>query len=56
MLDQLLGDADQDDLGSRLIAHATHQLMEGIVQLVREGKQARFRIPVALQWTVDSDG
>lgn len=38
---------------SRLLAHATHLFMEGIVLAEREGKQARFRIPPALQRTVD---
>ncbi len=51
-----LGAGDPSDLGSRLVAHATHQIMEGIVQVEREGKQAKFRIPMALQQTVDPKG
>jgi hypothetical protein len=49
-VDQLGGD---HHVGARLLAHAAHQLMEAIVQVEREGKQARFRIPVALRQTVD---
>ena len=56
VVDQLLGGGERRDLDSRLIAHATHQLMKAIVQVEREAKQARFRIPVALQQTIDPGG
>ena len=37
----------------RLLAHATQQLIQGIVLVKRDGKQAQFRIPTSLRKTVD---
>jgi squalene cyclase len=38
---------------ARLFAYATHQVMEAVVTVEREGKNARFRIPDSLRHTVD---
>ncbi len=54
-VDQLLG-GGTGDLSARLVAHVSHQLMEGIVMVERDGKQAKFRIPTALKRTVNPNG
>jgi hypothetical protein len=43
-----LGTGDDHSLIGRLVADASHRLMEGLVGAFREGKQTRFRIPDAL--------
>ena len=40
--------ADHNSIVARLLADASHKLMEGIVLAFREGKQTKFRIPDAL--------
>jgi hypothetical protein len=47
--ERLEGLLDPELHGSRLFARATHRLMEGIVLVQREGKQAQFRIPPSLR-------
>ncbi|HEY2749534.1 MAG TPA: oxygenase MpaB family protein [Polyangia bacterium] len=56
-LDQLLGKGDDHSLVGRLLADASHKLMEGLVGAFREGKQTKFRIPDALvhAWSLAKD-
>ena len=49
--------ADHNSIVARLLADASHKLMEGIVLAFREGKQTKFRIPSALKhaWSIAKD-
>jgi squalene cyclase len=51
-LDEWLPHSNNQDLGNRFIAWATHAFMEGVVFAEREGKEAKFRIPKSLTKTV----
>ncbi len=51
-LEKLIDPAGKDRL-TRFFAGATRMIMRGIVTAEREGKRAKFRIPKALQETVD---
>ena len=53
VVDEVFDRADHQSLGSRLLARATHDFMEAIVEAKRDGKDAQFRIPKSLQGTVD---
>lgn len=51
-VDDWLPRLDDKDPAARLFAWATHAFMEGVVLAEREGKDAKFRIPVSLKKTV----
>jgi len=50
-LDSLFGSGDDHSIAQKLLAEASQKLMEGLVGVFRDGKQARFRIPSALVHT-----
>lgn len=54
LVDQLIPQSDTRSPGAKLLAWASHAIMEGIVLAEREGKDARFRIPTSLKNTVNS--
>ncbi|MEY4576857.1 MAG: hypothetical protein RL701_1560, partial [Pseudomonadota bacterium] len=54
-LDKILDQVDVDSHLDTLLGYATHTLMKGIVTVEREGKQARFRIPLSLRDSLDGD-
>jgi len=56
-IDGWLGRGDDHSIVGRLLAEASHKLMEGIVLAFREGKQTKFRIPSSLihAWSLDKD-
>ncbi|MCU1283024.1 MAG: hypothetical protein JWM53_6570, partial [bacterium] len=54
-IDGWLGTSDTHSIAGKLLAKASQQLMEGLVDAFRHGKQTRFRIPDALMhaWNLD---
>jgi hypothetical protein len=54
-IDDFFGRGADHSIVGRLLAEASHKLMEGIVLAFREGKQTKFRIPTALvhAWNLD---
>jgi squalene cyclase len=52
-LAQFIPQADPRSPTAKLFAFGTHFLMEGIIAVQREGKNAKFRIPDSLMNTVD---
>jgi F0F1-type ATP synthase membrane subunit c/vacuolar-type H+-ATPase subunit K len=53
-LDKILDKFNGDSPLEALVAYATHKLMEGVVTIERDGKQARFRIPPSLRDSLDN--
>jgi hypothetical protein len=53
VVDEWIPRGDPRSPSARLFAWATHQFMEAVVLVSREGKNARFRIPTSLQNTID---
>jgi len=56
-IDGWLGHGDDHSLVGKLLADASHKLMEGLVGAFRAGKQTKFRIPSALvhAWSLRDD-